>query len=89
MFTLRGLCKDAVMDTQYKFADHNPGPYGWILDESRSFVGPKGWIISRNETDKKWRMTHYHYTELSLTMLDSDDLPVGGEQYLSGGEDQL
>ena len=23
--TVRGLCKDAVMDTQYKFAEHIPG----------------------------------------------------------------
>ena len=81
-FTVRGLCKDAVMDTQYKFADHEPGPFGRGKDDYRSFVGPKGWIISRNKTDKKWRMTHYHYTEMSLTLLSSDALPVGRHKWL-------
>ena len=32
-FSVRGLCKDAVMDTQYKFADHEPGPFGSGKDE--------------------------------------------------------
>ena len=80
-FSVRGLCKDSVMDTQYKFADHKPDPeflYGGIgKDDYRSFVGPKGWIIARNKTDKRWRMSHYHYTDLTLTMLDHDALPVG------------
>ena len=70
------------MDTQYKFADHKPGPFGWAKDDYRSFVGPKGWIISRNKTDKKWRMTHYYYTDLSLTLLASDALPVGRHKWL-------
>ena len=81
-FTVRGLCSDAVMDTQYKLADHKPGPLGWGKDDYRSFVGPKGWVISRNKTDKKWRMTHYHYTDLSLTLLSSDSLPVGRHRWL-------
>ena len=81
-FSVRGLCKDAVMDTQYKFADHESGPFGRGKDDYRSFVGPKGWIISRNKTDKKWRMTHYHYTDLSLTLLASDALPVGRHKWL-------
>ena len=88
-FTVRGLCKDAVMDTQYKFADHEKfaddlEQVGWKYwyEEYRKFVGPKGWIISRNRTDLKWRMTHYYYTELSLTMLDSDALPVGRHKWL-------
>ena len=57
-FIARGLCKDSVMDTQYKFADHKPGPTGWGKGEYRSYVGPKGWVISRNKTDRRWRMTH-------------------------------
>ena len=27
-------------------------------------------------------MTHYHYTDLTLTMLDSDALPVGRHKWL-------
>ena len=46
------------------------------------FVGPKGWKISKNLTDKKWRMTHYHYPDLSLTKLDNDVLPVGRQKWL-------
>ena len=78
-FTVRGLCKDSVMDTQFKFADPDPGEVAdtWSAMESRSFVGPKGWVIARNESDKRWKMSHYHYTDLSLTMLDQDRLPIG------------
>ena len=81
-FTVRGLCKDAVMDTQYKLDEHKPRPVGYMKGHDRSFVGPKGWIISRNKTDQKWRMTHYHYKDLSLTMLDTDSLPVGRHKWL-------
>ena len=37
VFTVRGLCKDAVMDTQYKFADHIPGGLSTREFDSRSF----------------------------------------------------
>ena len=76
------------MDTNYKLADiktANPpelvqdtgdardfGP-----DDTRSYVGPKGWIISRNESNKLWQMEHRSYPELTLTMLDIDPLPLG------------
>ena len=82
-FTVRGLCKNAVMDTRYKFAPHIPGKVDdWsTLSDYRGFIGPKGWIISRNRTDKRWRMTHYHYTDLTLTMLDTDALPVGRHKW--------
>ena len=80
-FTVRGLCKEAPMDTQYMLEDHKPGEFGYGKD-SRGFVGPKGWIISKNLTDKKWRMTHYHYTDLTVTMLDSDSLPIGRHKWL-------
>ena len=70
------------MDTKYKFADHEPGPTGWGNGHYRTLIGPKGWTISRNRKDKKWRMTHYHYTDLSLTMLDADALPVGRHKWL-------
>ena len=81
-FTIRGLCKDAVMDTQYKFAVHFPGSLRAGEEDTRSYVGPKGWVISHNKTDKRWRFSHYHYTGLSLTMLDTDDLPVGRHKWL-------
>ena len=80
-FRVRGLCKNAVMDTQYKLAEHRPGSVEYYapnkLKRFREYVGPKGWIISKNNEEKRWRMTHYHYTDLSLTMLDQDSLPVG------------
>ena len=44
---VRGLCKDAVMDSQYKFAEPNPGELLWTKIEPRSFVGHKGWIIAK------------------------------------------
>ena len=81
-FTVRGLCKDAVMDTRYKFAQHPPGPLGEENGDSRSYVGPKGWIISQDKSDNRWRMTHYHYTDLTLTMLDQDTVPVGRHKWL-------
>ena len=81
-FRIRGLCKEAVMDTQYKLADHSPGSHSYGSMDYRSFVGPKGWIISRNRTDKKGRMSHYFYTDLTLTMLDHDALPVGRHKWL-------
>ena len=43
---------------------------------------PKGWVISRNKTDARWRMSHYYYTDLTLTMLDADALPVGRHKWL-------
>ena len=58
-FRLRGLCKNAVMDTQYKLSEHTPGELSAKKQDTRGYVGPKGWIISRNRTDKKWRMSHY------------------------------
>ena len=85
VFSVRGLCNDAVMDTQYKFASHAPGKMLDNIDETtsaRSYVGPKGWIISRNETDRKWRMSHYHYTDQTLTMLDMDMLPMGRHKWM-------
>ena len=82
IFKIRGLCKESVMDTQYKFADHTPGSLKLDSLGFRSFVGPKGWIISRKDEDLNWRMTHYHYTDLSLTMLDQDVMPVGRHKWL-------
>ena len=70
------------MDTQFKMADPQPGKFTEFNIESRSFVGPKGWIISRNSTDLRWRMTHYHYTDLSLTMMDQDNIPIGRHKWL-------
>ena len=81
-FKIRGLCKESVMDTQYKFADHTPGSWKYDSLGYRSFVGPKGWIISRKDEDLNWRMTHYHYTDLSLTMVDQDVMPVGRHKWL-------
>ena len=84
-FTVRGLCKNAVMDTQYKLAEHREGNMGWDWIEGadpREYVGPKGWIISQNKTDGRWSMSHYHYTDLRLTMIDNDImLPVGRHKW--------
>ena len=82
-FKLRGLCKDALMDTQYELAEpepmdlskstlyHDRANYGKNV---RGFVGPKGWVISRNKTNDKWMMTYYHYTDYTLTMVDKNKL---------------
>ena len=86
-FSIRGLCKDALMDTQYKLAE--PKPMGIDIarpghdwgGETRSYVGPKGWVIAKNNTDKKWRITHYHYTAITVTMLDKDILPLGRHKW--------
>lgn len=87
-FNIRGLCKEAVMDTQYKLADFKPmnqseelSTTSWGNDDTRSYVGPKGWIVSRNVFDKKWQMNHTHYPDLALTMLDTDSLPVGRHKW--------
>ena len=84
-FRVRGLCKNAVMDTQYKLAEHRPGNVAYYATNKeksfREYVGPKGWIISKNNDDFQWKMTHYHYTDLSLTMLDQDSLPVGRHRW--------
>ena len=88
--TLRGLCKDALMDTQYKLAEPEPfdlqsplvyGDYARLGDDARGYVGPKGWVISRNRTDKRWWMTHYYYTDLSLAMVKQDILPLGRHKW--------
>ena len=82
IFYIRGLCKEAVMDTKYKFADHTPVDqsstmhYDWGK-ATRSYVGPRGWVISRDEADKTWRMSHDKYPELQVKMLDPDALPIG------------
>ena len=77
-FKVRGLCKDSVMDTQYKFADPERSNGA---QTPRGYVGPKGWMISRNVTDNRWRMTHYYYTHLTLTMLDQDVFPIGKHKW--------
>ena len=83
-YSVRGLCKEAVMDTKYKLGDHKPMDRSldlayseWGNDNTRNFVGPKGWTITRDPTDKMWRMEHSSYKELTLTMLDTDALPIG------------
>jgi hypothetical protein len=38
IFTLRGICKDATMDTQYKFADH-------IISSRISHLKYKTWFM--------------------------------------------
>ena len=87
--SLRGLCKESVMDIQYKLADHDtmdlelnryPDLEKWG-DSTRSYVGPKGWILSRYPDDKLWRLKHKSYEDLTLTMLDMDALPVGRHQW--------
>ena len=78
------------MDTNYKLADHHPitdssfyeadailWVSNWTSDATRRYVGPKGWTISMNSTDRLWRMKHNSYPDLTLTMLDLDGLPVG------------
>ena len=89
-FKLRGLCKDALMDTQYKLAEPEPydlssptlyHDYVNLGKHARRFVGPKGWVISRNKTDSKWRMTHYYYTDLMLTMMAKNTLPFGRHKW--------
>ena len=69
------------MDTQYKLADHRPGAFDWGNTDYRSYVGSKGWIMSRNMTVNKWRMRHYYYVDLTLTMLDQDTLHVGRHKW--------
>ena len=87
-FSIRGLCKESVMDIQYKFADHKPldqgenlSPPQWGKDNTRGYVGPKGWTISRDPQDQLWKIKHSSYDELSLTMLDRDALPVGKHKW--------
>ena len=71
------------MDTQYKFADHiSSDSFGGPKNDYRRYVGPKGWIISRDRNDKIWKITHYHYVDLTLTMLEQDSLPVGRHKWL-------
>ena len=89
-FKLRGLCKDALMDTQYKLASPEPldlsksalyHDYEYRGKHIRGFVGPKGWVISRNKTNDKWMMTHYHYTDNTLTMMNKNNLPFGRHKW--------
>ena len=76
------------MDTEYKFAEHLPAKevhksgHTFGNDNTRGYVGPKGWTISRNAFNKKWQMNHTHYPEMSLTMQDTDALPVGRHNWL-------
>ena len=82
-FNIRGLCQAAEMDTQYRFAEHQPmteidtAHYSWGKDDTRSYIGPRGWLISRDVSDKTWRMSHKKYPDLLITMLDPDALPLG------------
>ena len=79
------------MDTQYKFAEHTPmdpitergrhvNKFG--VDNTRQYVGPKGWIISRNVFTKKWQMNHTNDQDLYLTMQDTDVLPMGRHKWM-------
>ena len=49
--------------------------------DTRGYVGPKGWKISRNHTDKTWMITHYYYTNMYLIMQDIDALPMGRHRW--------
>ena len=67
------------MDIHYKLGKHGPGGLGMgtfyqgdDAANTRSYVGPKGWVKARDTFDKTWRMTHYHYKDKTLTMLDKD-----------------
>ena len=91
VFTIRGLCSSSVVDKEYEIAKHKPiknydevigGATTWGLDNTRSYVGPKGWIISINQTDKSWSISHFHYKDLTLKMVDTDILPFGRHKWL-------
>ena len=88
-FKIRGLCKSATMDKEYRIAKHKLMDLNaelslqrWGLDNMRSYMGPKGWVISVNQTDKSWIISHYHYPDLTLTMVDPDTLPFGRHKWL-------
>ena len=62
------------MDKQFELAAIKRGAK---INEYRSFIGPKGWLIEYNKDNNQWLMTHNHYKDLSLTMLEPDIMPIG------------
>ena len=79
VFRLGGLCKEATIDRQYRLAGHSREGFGCkvVLDDYKKYVGPTGWVITRNITDKKWRVTHPDNHSMVVTMINTDTLPVG------------
>ena len=78
-FTLRGLCEDSTIDRRYKFTGDSTGGLGCtvVLADYERYVGPTGWIISRSTVDRRWRITHPNNSDVMVTMIDMDMLPVG------------
>ena len=72
------------MDTQFKFGAMTRSEKvvtfdGWCMgcNEYRTYIGPKGWIIAYNENLQTWEITHHYYSDLQLTLLNPDEMPMG------------
>ena len=72
---LKGLCKEAKVDTDYLLLGYE------VLEEGgghrRKYGGSTGWVLAHNKEKDIWLLQHHHYPHLSLTMEDKDSLPVG------------
>ena len=72
---LKGLCKEAKVDTDYLLLGYE------VLEQGgghrRKYGGSTGWLLAHNKEEDIWQLQHNHYPHLSLTMEDKDSLPVG------------
>ena len=81
---LKGLCKEAKVDTEYLLLGYE------VLDKGgghrRKFGGSTGWLLAHNKEKDEWQLQHQHYPHLILTMEDKDTLPVGLHSWLAGND---
>ena len=72
---LKGLCENTKVDNDYLLLGYD------VLEEGRSqekmYGGSTGWLLAYDKEQTSWQLRHQHYSHLTLTMEDKDQLPVG------------
>ena len=72
---LRGICKDAKVDTDYLLLGYEV--LGTEEYTRRIYGGSTGWLLAFDKEQDSWQFRHEYYPHLTLTMEDKDQLPVG------------
>ena len=81
---LKGLCKESKVDTEYVLLGYEPMLID--IDQKRNYGGSTGWVLSHDMEQDIWKLEHFFYPYLSLTMEEKDSLPVGVHLWLAGND---
>ena len=78
---LKGLCKDTKVDTDYLLLGYEV--LGEEPNPRRMYGGSTGWLLAHEKEEDIWQLKHHHYPQLTLSMEDKDQLPVGLHSWIA------